>query len=840
MALEDSAIEDSWRIERIRYPEIDTLSASTSSRQEEIAEEPLASDVVEDKIFVAVGKIVKESRSTLVWALQNSRGKKICIIHVHQPSQTIPILGGKFPVSSVGKQEVRAYRETERQAMFKVLDEYVCICAQAGVRAEKLYIEMDSIEKGIVELISQQRIGKLVMGAAPDSKYSKKMKAPKSTKAIYVQRQAPAFCHIWYICKGDLIYTRVGIKQSSQNTESIQPTSLKLQMTRSQSNQPDIEHPLDEGFYRKSSSINIGGCSYDSSGWSTTRDAEASSDGYYSPLRESDSQSSGLYPRSETERSVTDHLYYQLKQAMVEAENLRREAFEESMKRRKAEKDTIEAIRKAKAAERLYSDELRQREEIEGELARGMEELESIKNQRDNIFEELQNALGQRSLLQSEIEKSNLMVKELEEKLVSAVELLQNYKRERQDLQIERDNALHAAEELRGQLERQPFNSQIPKFFSEFSFSEIEIATNNFDPSLKIGEGGYGNIYKGFLRHTEVAIKIPHHDSLQGPQEFQQEVDILSKLRHPNLVTLIGACPETWTIIYEYLPNGSLEDRLSCKDNTPPLSWQTRIVIAAELCSVLIYLHSSKPNSIVHGDLKPANVLLDAHFACKLSDFGISKEISNGDVSMGDTTRFYRTEQPMGTFAYMDPEILSTGELTTKSDVYSFGVMLLRLLTGKPARGIAKEVQYALDKDNLNAVLDTSAGDWPFVQAKQLACLALRCCETDRSNRPDLMPDVSRVLEPMRASCGSLSSLCLRANGHDPVPSYFICPIFQEIMEDPQIAADGYTYEAEALRGWLDGKHDTSPMTNLPLAHQNLIPNRALRSAIQEWLHQRR
>lgn len=255
-------------------------------------------------------------------------------------------------------------------------------------------------------------------------------------------------------------------------------------------------------------------------------------------------------------------------------------------------------------------------------------------------------------------------------------------------------------------------------------------------------------------------------------------MDVLSKVRHPNLVTLIGACPEAWTLVYEYLPNGSLEDRLSCRDNTTPLSWQTRIRIATELCSVLIFLHSSKPHNIVHGDVKPANILLDAHLESKLSDFGICRLLFRDEHSSNCNTLLYRTD-PKGTFAYMDPEFLSTGELTTKSDVYSFGIILLRLLTGRPALGISKDVQYALSTGNLKSLLDPLAGDWPYVQAEQLAHLALRCCEITRRNRPDLESDVCRVLEPMRASCGGSLSFRMGSEERCQPPPYFICPILQ-------------------------------------------------------------
>lgn len=784
-------------------------------------------EIVDDKLYVAVGKELNESKLTLSWTLHHSGERNICILHVHKPSRWIPFLGTKFPGTQMEEQQVKVYREIERENMNKLLLEYSMICEQAGVRAHILHIEMECIEEGIVELISQHGIKKLVMGAAADKQYSKNMMEPKSKKAIYVRSQAPMSCHIWFICRGNLIHTREGrlgvsvevaslIGQASPSTEngksgfwrSRSTTKLQNDQQNLSTSVPDfrrvrsvagemkvfalspngsrgvtphctlnIERSVDRwgGFSWRSPSLN--------SPFSSSGDMVFSSALTVTPRKEDGLESHAIH------HSQDDHRH------------------------------TSPSSVLAKTSEIVYT-----------------EELEKMKQQVDVVLDELRISTQQRSSLETQIANSEKMVQELEHKMFSAVELLQKYKKQRDELHAERDKALKVAEELRKNQEEAASNTIAPQLFSDFSLAEIEGATRNFDSSLKIGEGGYGSIYKGLLRHTEVAIKMLHPNSLQGPSEFQKEVNILSNLRHPNLVTLIGACPEAGILIYEYLPNGSLEDRLSCRDNTPPLSWQTRIKMATELCSVLLYLHYCSPRGIVHGDLKPANILLDSNHACKLSGFGVYCFISQDESSSNNSITCCRTD-PMGASAYMDPEFLATGELTAKSDVYSFGTILLQLLTGRTALGLLKEVQSALDKGSLKDLLDPTAGDWPFVQAQQLTHLAMRCCDKNCKGRPDLASDVLRMLEPMRISCGG-SSFRLSSEEHCQTPPYFVCPIFQEVMQDPHVAADGFTYELEAVRGWIDSGHDTSPMTNLSLSHCNLVPNHALRSAIQEWLQQ--
>lgn len=255
---------------------------------------------------------------------------------------------------------------------------------------------------------------------------------------------------------------------------------------------------------------------------------------------------------------------------------------------------------------------------------------------------------------------------------------------------------------------------------------------------------------------------------------FILQISVLGKVRHPNIITLIGSCPEASTLVYEYLPNGNLEDRLNCKGNTPPLSWQLRTKIISEVCSALIFLHSAKPHPIVHGDLKPDNILLDSNFVSKTSDFGIARLLR----ASSRTSAFHRTN-PKGTYGYIDPDFIATGELTPQSDVYSLGIIILRLLTKKPVLNIVEHVGAASDKDFM-AMIDLSAGSWPFVHAKKLAYIGLRCTKICRKSRSNLMKDVWPGIEALlTAAMAPTSPCCKSIADENHAPSYFFCPIVQ-------------------------------------------------------------
>ncbi|WOL09750.1 serine/threonine-protein kinase CDL1-like [Canna indica] len=216
----------------------------------------------------------------------------------------------------------------------------------------------------------------------------------------------------------------------------------------------------------------------------------------------------------------------------------------------------------------------------------------------------------------------------------------------------------------------------------KFTFRELATATQNFKEANLIGEGGFGRVFKGRLDSGQVlAIKQLRQDGFQGSKEFLVEVLMLTVLRHPNLVSLIGYCAEgdERLLAYEYMPKGSLEDHLfDLSPNKPPLEWNTRMKIALGAAKGLTYLHDVASPPVIYRDMKAANILLDDDFNPKLSDFGLAKLGPVGDKTHVST-------RVMGTYGYCAPEYAMSGKLTVKSDIYSFGVLLMELITGRRA-----------------------------------------------------------------------------------------------------------------------------------------------------------
>ncbi|CAI0396830.1 unnamed protein product [Linum tenue] len=276
-----------------------------------------------------------------------------------------------------------------------------------------------------------------------------------------------------------------------------------------------------------------------------------------------------------------------------------------------------------------------------------------------------------------------------------------------------------------------------------FIYQELEAATNGFAPDAYLGRGGFGAVYKGKLKRIGQSVAVKQLDSTgyQGEKEFLVEVLMLSILHHPNLVKLVGYCAEgsQRLLVYEYMPMGSLEDRLfDLSNGMQPLNWKTRIKIAAGTARGLECLHSASP-PVIYRDLKSSNILLDKDYQPKLSDFGLAKFGPTGDKSHVST-------RIMGTYGYCAPEYANTGKLTMKTDIYSFGVLLLELITGRRAVDQVDSksrnlTQWALpllkDKNNWLELADPLLkGKYSkFVYNKAIE-VVLRCLSDKASFRP--------------------------------------------------------------------------------------------------------
>ncbi|KAK6119067.1 hypothetical protein DH2020_047185 [Rehmannia glutinosa] len=283
-----------------------------------------------------------------------------------------------------------------------------------------------------------------------------------------------------------------------------------------------------------------------------------------------------------------------------------------------------------------------------------------------------------------------------------------------------------------------------------FSFEDLRKCTNNFSESNCIGSGGYGKVYKGTVASAQVvAIKRAQQGSMQGALEFKTEIELLSRIHHKNVVSLVGFCYEQGEqmLVYEYISKGTLRDCLSGKSGFW-LDWNKRLKIALDAARGLSYLHELADPPIIHRDVKSTNILLDEKLNAKVADFGLSK-------LLGDTGKGYITTQVKGTLGYMDPEYYMTQQLTEKSDVYSFGVVLLELMSARApiqhGKHIVRLVQEAIadtnEPQNFDQIIDpTLQSGSKLGGLMKFIDLAMSCVRETAADRPT-MGEVVREIE---------------------------------------------------------------------------------------------
>ncbi|XP_052116504.1 LEAF RUST 10 DISEASE-RESISTANCE LOCUS RECEPTOR-LIKE PROTEIN KINASE-like 2.4 [Arachis duranensis] len=302
--------------------------------------------------------------------------------------------------------------------------------------------------------------------------------------------------------------------------------------------------------------------------------------------------------------------------------------------------------------------------------------------------------------------------------------------------------------------------SQGPLGIKRYNFSDVKKMTNSF--KVKLGEGGYGSVYKGKLPNgSSVAVKMLNDSKRNNGEEFVNEVASISKTSHVNVVTLVGFCLEgsRKALIYEFMPNGSLEKFVHKKadQSTPALSWDKLYQIAIGIAKGLEYLHKGCNTKIVHFDIKPHNILLDENYRPKISDFGLAK-LGTKDESIMSMS------YARGTVGYVAPEMCnkSFGGVSHKSDVYSYGMMLLEMVGGQknanveasrsseiyfPQLVIYKKLEVGSDL-GLDGVMSTEENEL----AKKMIMVGLWCIQTIPSQRPT----ISRVIDMLEGSMDSM------------------------------------------------------------------------------------
>ncbi|KAG2689732.1 hypothetical protein I3760_09G152800 [Carya illinoinensis] len=287
-----------------------------------------------------------------------------------------------------------------------------------------------------------------------------------------------------------------------------------------------------------------------------------------------------------------------------------------------------------------------------------------------------------------------------------------------------------------------------------FDLSRIVAATENFSISNKLGEGGFGSVYKGCLHDgKEIAVKRLSKYSGQGIEEFKNEVAIIAKLQHRNLVRILGYCVqgEEKMLIYEYLPNKSLDTFIFDETKRSLLDWEKCFEIVCGIARGILYLHQDSRLRIIHRDLKASNVLLDNAMHPKIADFGMARIVGgeSGDQIEANTNRV------VGTYGYMSPEYAMQGVFFVKSDVYSFGVLLLEIITGKrnntsyhddPPSNLIGHVWKLWNKGKAMEIFDSSLGDKiPDNEAARCIQIGLLCVQEYAKDRPNMSTVVAML-----------------------------------------------------------------------------------------------
>ncbi|WJX61849.1 hypothetical protein P8452_46901 [Trifolium repens] len=790
-----------------------------------------------EKIYVAIGDDAQDGFNTLNWALKkwNSHPISIVILHVtHNISKDYVYTPfGKLPARSLNDEKLEALRKDEKERIKKLFSKYIAFCGKVSAEIVEVEKLNESMQKRVIDLIIELGITKLVMG------FSFMKPSLKSKGAIsglfYVHQHKSSLCELFIICGGKQVFLRGNNDEKimeddsgvmvakirdkvtfkdwldkmfsdktndySHNRLSASPSTINLVQNQWEFYLQDIEN-----YYQELLSSNLEEGSY----------VQDNDDSHISPIEPHVTE---LNSSNKNTTEKIEILKNRLNEAHKTIELKRKETKENIERRTKAEWAISLCNSRAEEIEGRIREEISTKEGLNKELQLEKDQGEEMRMEIEERKRRMSSLVELQSELSNKLQISTIARSRAETQVERAVRERAEMVREIEELRKQRD-VLNRRIEFCKQKDAIGMAARLSDNGASFGmreYSEVELrlATDNFLERLRLKSGGdWSNVYRGRFNHSSVAIKmLPSFASL-SLEDFQSKMRLLGDIRQPHLVAMVGFCSEPKCIILEYMGNGSLQDMLFSRRRNRGLRWHDRIRIATEVCSGLGFLNSSPQRSIFHCHLNPAHVLLDRNLVAKITGF----ELQDCDDK----------------------------ECNVESDLLAVGILLMQLLTGRDWAGpIEEPMTMAMDRETFVNVLDDMAGQWPLDLAKEIMGLAMICMSV--KSKPNLNLSIARVLEELNKIRRKGDEIvakedrkviiggCIDREGSSDVPSVFLCPILQEVMKNPHVAADGFSYELEAIEQWLHSGHDTSPMTNLRLKHTLLTPNYTLRSFLEEW-----
>ncbi|XP_060185682.1 U-box domain-containing protein 35-like isoform X2 [Lycium barbarum] len=697
----------------------------------------------------------KGSQYAIKWATENlvNRGQTLVLIHVvtKPTSSSYGNCGGVHVVDG----NLSAHGQNLEKQTKELFLTFHCFCTRKDIRCLDVILEDSDVAKALTEYVSSAAIQNLVLGASRHG-FIRRLKVTDIPSTV--SKGAPDFCTVYVISKSKIS----SVKNASRPAPMASPLYKQIQQLEDQVNSGGCtptarSKAIHAGSQRRSfitDESKIVGSGRPSTDHTSSMLYDGLDTGRMSQISSSSDSSFGserLGARGSELSSFND-----FSQSSFETDD-----GEGEMRRLKMELQRTMDLYSTACKEALTA----KQKSVELNLWR-VEEEKRLEEAR--LAEEAAKVAAEK-----ERDKCRVAMETAE----AAQRLAELEAKRRVDAEMQAHKEAEEKEKALMNIGQGDFR------YRRYSIEEIEEATQYFSDSLKIGEGGYGPVYKCYLDHTPVAVKVLRPDAAQGRSQFQQEVEVLNRMRHPNMVLLLGACPEYGCLVYEYMAKGSLEERLMRRGDKPALSWQLRFRIAAEIATGLLFLHQTKPEPLVHRDLKPGNILLDHNFVTKISDVGLSRLIP---ASTAEEVTQYRMTSAAGTFCYIDPEYQQTGMLGVKSDVYSLGILLLQLITAKPPMGITHYVSRSIERGELKEALDPSVPDWPIEETFNFAKLAIQCAELRRKDRPDLGKVVLPELNHLKALAEENMGHLVVGGSACPSPSHSQASISQEMSSDPQ------------------------------------------------------